>query len=34
VRIFGDVIPLDADFCERAETVMGPLLAHTTTLAL
>jgi exodeoxyribonuclease V gamma subunit len=34
VRIFGDVIPLDADFCELAETVMGPLLAHTTTLAL
>jgi len=33
-RIFGDVTPLDDDFFELAETVLGPLLAHTTTLVL
>lgn len=33
-RLYGDVAPLEADFCELAETVLGPVLAHTKTLAL
>lgn len=33
-RIFGEVTSLDDDFFELAEIVLGPLLTHTTTLAL